>query len=151
MFYVCGTWVTCLPPLKPICQSGRTTSEVNLLSERFRAKRWLKWTAHRGLFPQDCLLLMLHANICRGLYSWAAISSFPVFLHILHDRKDTHFVIWGGFVGICTFCGASTDRSPQVRESASQNIPVGKGTPFTLGEMQSKPQVSLPSLNSLLQ
>lgn len=50
MFYVRGTWVPCLPPLTPICRSGKAASKVNLLSERFRAKRQLKWTAHGGLF-----------------------------------------------------------------------------------------------------
>lgn len=50
MFSAHATWVACLPPLKPICCSGRAASEVNLLSEKLEAKQELKWAAQGGLF-----------------------------------------------------------------------------------------------------
>lgn len=64
MFSAPGTEVACLPPLKPICRSGRAASEVNLLSEKLEAKQQLKRAAQGGLFPQDCLPLMLHTDTC---------------------------------------------------------------------------------------
>lgn len=89
-------------------------------------------------FSPECLLLMLCANICWGLYSRAAPAAPFQCFFVCNGGEGRHFVSWG-------FCRElHFPWFPPWQGGGSQSIPVWKGTllwgNFTLGEMQSKPE-----------